>query len=127
MKMAINTPTTLSTQSNFFLSINVEILFGLNVMMPMLEAIHSLIKFAQLKDVFVYNFITIIKVGEGDVYCIFYDMQSSFEGNVLNYFTTLINNVHKSINLCWNIDMNTKIDHLAFEFDGQHMWAISLN
>jgi hypothetical protein len=105
----------------------VETLFGLNVMRPMLKAIHSLIKFAQLRDVFVYNFITTIKVGEGDVYRLFYDRQSSFEGNVFNYFITLINSVHKNINLCWITDMNTKIDHLAFEFDGQHMWATSLD
>jgi hypothetical protein len=50
MKMAINAPTTPYTKSSFFLLINVETLFGLNVMMPMLEVIHSLIKFAQLRD-----------------------------------------------------------------------------
>jgi hypothetical protein len=124
MKMAIDAPTTPSTKSNLW--INVEFLFGLNVMMQMLEAIDSLIKFAQLRDVFVCNFIT-IKVGEHDVYWMFYDRQSSFEGNVFNYFTTLINNVHKNISLCWITNMNTKIDHLAFEFDVQHMWATSLD
>jgi hypothetical protein len=86
MKMAIDAPTTPSTHFYFILLINVEILFAFNVMMPMLKTIHSLIKFAQLKDVFVYNFITTIKVSEGDVYRMFYDRQSSFEGNVFNYF-----------------------------------------
>jgi hypothetical protein len=125
MKMAIDAPTTPSTKFNLFLLINVETLFGLNVMMPMLEAIHSLIKFAQLRNVFVCNLITTSKVGEGDVYHMFYYRESSFEGNVFNYFTTLINSVHKSINLCWITNMNSEIDHLAFEFNGQHMWPTS--
>jgi hypothetical protein len=50
-----------------------------------------------------------------------------FEGNVFNYFTTLINTVHKNINLCWIIDLNTRIDHLTFEFNGQCMWETSLD
>jgi hypothetical protein len=57
----------------------------------------------------------------------FYDRQSSFEGNVFNYFTTSINSAHKNISLCWITDLNTRIDHLAFEFGGQHMWETSLN
>jgi hypothetical protein len=34
-------------------------------MMSMLKAIHSLIKFAKLKDVFVYDFIAIVMIHEG--------------------------------------------------------------
>jgi hypothetical protein len=34
-----------------------KLLLGLNGMMPLLKAVHSLIKFAQLKDVFVCDFI----------------------------------------------------------------------
>jgi hypothetical protein len=45
----------------------------LNTMMPMLKAVHSLIKFAQLKDVFVCDFIIVVKICERDVYCMFCD------------------------------------------------------
>ncbi len=56
MKMALNATIIPSAQSNLSLLIDVETLSGLNVMMPLLEAICSFIKFAQLKDVFVYDF-----------------------------------------------------------------------
>jgi hypothetical protein len=49
------------------------------------------------------------------------------EGNVLNNFIALINSVHENINLHWITNLNTKIDHLAFEFTRQHMWATSLD
>ncbi len=46
VKMTLDAPTIPSIKSIFSLLIDVESLSGLNVMMSMLEAIHSLIKFA---------------------------------------------------------------------------------
>ncbi len=37
----------------------------------MLKVVHSLIKFAQLRDDFVCDFITLMKIYEGDVYHMF--------------------------------------------------------
>ncbi len=48
MKMALDAPTKTFTKSNLCLLTNVELLLGLNVVMPLLEVVHSLIKFAQL-------------------------------------------------------------------------------
>jgi hypothetical protein len=73
MKMALDAPIVPFVNSNLSLLTNVETLLGLNAMMPMLKAIHFLIKFAQLKYVFVCDFIVIIKICEGDVYHMFCD------------------------------------------------------
>jgi hypothetical protein len=51
MKMALDAATIPSAQSNIYLSTDVETLLRLNAMMPLLKALHSLIKFAQLRDV----------------------------------------------------------------------------
>jgi hypothetical protein len=125
MKKAWDAPTIPSTKSIQFLLIDVETLLGLNAMMLKLKAIHSLIKFAQLEDVFVYDFISLVKIYEGEVYCMFCDKQSFFESNVFKNSTTLIHITHENINLHWIIDLNIKIDHLVFEFGsntcGQHL------
>ncbi len=39
---------------------NIEVVVGLMCIMPMLEAIHALIKFVQAHDTFFYDFVTII-------------------------------------------------------------------
>jgi hypothetical protein len=39
----------------------------MNAMMSLLEAIHSLVKFAKLEEEFLYDFITTIKICEGGV------------------------------------------------------------
>jgi hypothetical protein len=48
MKMALDAATITFAKSNLCLLTDVEMLLGLNVVMPLLEAMHSLIKFAQL-------------------------------------------------------------------------------
>jgi len=74
MNMALDAPTIPSAKSNLSLFIDVEtLLLGLNAMMALLKVVHSLIKFTQLKDVFVCDFITTMKICEGDMYYMFYD------------------------------------------------------
>jgi len=46
MKMALDAPTIAFAKSNMCLLIDVESLLGLNAIMPLLEATHSLIKFS---------------------------------------------------------------------------------
>jgi len=106
MKMALDAPIIPFAKSSLSLLIDVEFLLGLNVMMLMLEVVYSLIKFAKLRDVFVYDFIVIMKICEWDVCCIFCDKQSSFEGNVFNNFTILINTTNENINFHWITYMN---------------------
>jgi hypothetical protein len=93
------------------LLIDVETLLGLNAMTLTLKVIHLLIKFAQWRDVFVYDFIVGVKICERDVYHMFYDMWSFFESNVFNNFIALINIAHENINLHWITNLNIIIDH----------------
>jgi len=53
LKMALDTPIVTFAKYNRYLMVNVKMLLGLNVIMPILKTIHSLIKFAQPRDVFV--------------------------------------------------------------------------
>jgi len=99
MKMPLDVATITSTKSNLCLLTNVEMLLRLNVVLPLLEAMHSLIKFAQLWDMFVCDFIAIVKIFEGDVYWMYCDIHSFFQGDVFMDFQALIDYVHESINL----------------------------
>lgn len=65
---SLNAPIATFAKYNQYLMVNVKMLLGLNVIMPLLETIHSLIKFAQPHDVFVCNFITTMKICEKDIY-----------------------------------------------------------
>jgi len=49
-------------QVNLTLLMNMHLLFGLITMLPLMEAIGSLLKFMQRQDVFISNFIATVKV-----------------------------------------------------------------
>jgi len=67
MKMALDAPTIASAKSNLRLLTNVKSLLGFNAIITLLEVVHSLIKFSQLRDVFVGDFIVTMKICERDV------------------------------------------------------------
>ncbi len=97
---------------------NVKILLGFNAIMPLLEEVHSLIKFSQLHYVLVCDFIAIVKIWERDVYMTYYDNHYYFQGDVFGNFHAIINNTHESISFWWIMDLNIGTYHLFFEFVG---------
>jgi hypothetical protein len=79
----------------------VDTLMGLNDIMPLLEVVHSLIKFVELC---MCDFIATIKICERDLYWMYCDIHSSFQGDVIKNFQALINCAHENINLHWITD-----------------------
>jgi hypothetical protein len=53
----------------------------------------------------------------------YYDNQYYFQGDEFRNFHVFINFAHENISIQWIIDLNKRIDHLAFEFVKQHVWA----
>jgi len=93
-------------KSNLCLMTNVKMLLGLNAIMPLLEEVHSLIKSSQLHDMFVCDFIAIVKICEIDVYMMYYDNHYYFQGDMFENFHAFINNVHKRMSFWWIMDLN---------------------
>ncbi len=76
MKMILDAPKIDFAKSNLCLLTNVETFMGLDVIMPLLEIVHFFIKFAQLHDMFMCDFIAIVQICEGDVYWMYCDIHS---------------------------------------------------
>jgi hypothetical protein len=68
MRITLDAPTIASTKFNLCLLIDVKMLLKLNAIMPLLEVVHSLIKFFQLCDVFVCDFVATMKICEFGMY-----------------------------------------------------------
>ncbi len=98
MKMILDAPKIDFAKSNLCLLTNVETFMGLDVIMPLLKIVHFLIKFAQLHDMFMCDFIAIVQICEGDVYWMYCDIHSFLKKNMFIIFHTLINYAHESIN-----------------------------
>ncbi len=58
--MAENIPSIMSTKMNFELLCDVNLFISLFYLLPMLETIHALIKFAQKRNIYVCNYVATI-------------------------------------------------------------------
>jgi hypothetical protein len=69
--------------SQFGLLIDIHLIFGLDVVFPLMEAMQSFLKFSQRRVAFICDFITIMKVCQGQLYNLYCDNNSSFQGDKL--------------------------------------------
>jgi hypothetical protein len=60
-----------STMANLELLCNIEFFLGLTCIISMLECVQNLSKFAQTRDVFIYDFVVVLKSCVGNLYCMY--------------------------------------------------------
>jgi hypothetical protein len=79
----------------------------------MLEFGNVLIKCAQAKDVFICDYITIVKICQTNLYKMYSDPTTSFQRNFFPKFTNVAN-TSCGITQDWMIDLNNGNERLAF-------------
>jgi hypothetical protein len=60
----------------------------------MLEVVHIWIKFAQHRDVFIVEFVDVVKFVEAELFRLYTDSYSCFEDPAFDAFNSLINNTN---------------------------------
>jgi len=124
MKITLDNPTNQQAMLNYEHLCDIHILLGLACILPLLESVHALIKFAQSKDVFECDLVVPIKDCQGDVYNMYYDSTSKFTTDSFSTFKSLLELKHENIHMRWIVDAIFRIPHLVFELNGQQVWAI---
>ncbi len=69
--------------------------------MPMLVVVHSFIKFTQLRDIYVCNFIEIVSICKVDIYQMYFDYTFGFKGDAFKHFDQLVDCIHETIFMKW--------------------------
>ncbi len=103
--------------------VDVEVILGLRCDFPLLEAMHKIIKFSQLQDECVCDFIVVMKIYQNDVYNLYSNPSTSFKSLVFHNFTPLVEWRHGNIVLKWITKLSTMIDQMVFKCFGQHIWT----
>jgi hypothetical protein len=70
------------------------------------------------------DLVATIKVYQGDVYNMYCDQISKLIVDSFWAFKSWLELKHENIHMCWIVDANFGIPHLAFELNGQQVWAI---
>jgi len=74
MKMSHDSVSIAQARFNLDLFCDLHMLLGLSCLLPLLEVMNALIKFAQGRDVFIYDFVAVVKFYLADLYMMYYDL-----------------------------------------------------
>jgi hypothetical protein len=91
---------------------DLKLIFGLPCLLPMLEVVHTLIKFAQCRYVFIVEFMDVIKFANVELFKLYTDPHSRFEDITFDVFKSLINHLNEQLPLGWWSDLAHLIDIL---------------
>jgi hypothetical protein len=90
-----------------------------------LEAVQSLIKFAQAGNVFISDFIAAVKICQADLYMMYCDSATSFQALHFQLFTDVVNDHSYSISQEWVTDLNNGAESLGFRIHG-HTYSVHM-
>jgi hypothetical protein len=77
--MNVDAPNNNIVSENLSFLCDLYLIFGLHVVFPFLDLVHVLIKLAQSHDVFVCNFINVVKVCQLELYNLYFDSYTKFD------------------------------------------------
>jgi len=103
-KIAKDNPSIMSTKVNFELLCDVNLLIFLCCLLPMLEIIYALIKLAQKRDVLVCDYLSTIKICQGQLYFHYVNPATKYVYDIFENFQGLIACNHSNV----HIDQFTK-------------------
>lgn len=118
-KMHVNASRSNTTTKNLNLFCYLELILGLHVVMSFKNSIHTLIKLAQSDDVFVCDFIDMVKVCQLDLYNLYFDPCTKFDDLTFDELKALESFTSKNLPMSWCEDLNgEEVDCLIIKFVG---------
>jgi hypothetical protein len=88
-------------------------------LLPMLETIHALINFVEKWNIFVCDYVTTIKICQGQLYFHYSNSTRKYVFDVLKKFQDLVVCIHITMHLKWkacSLDLNMfYVDYLCFD------------
>jgi hypothetical protein len=97
---------------------------GMCCIIPLLENIDSLVRFAYQHNVFICDLVIVVKSCQGQLYSLYNDGSSQFSSDEFWAFKGLLDYNHDHIHMKWMAKLNDSSEHLAFIMNGDKLWAM---
>ena len=99
-------------------------LLDMLAMLPLLEAINVMICFAQLRNVFICDFIGALEKCHQQLFRLHRKAETRFKRDGFHSFNMLLQLKHKLISIKWDANLNFPKEQLAFIFGEQQVCAL---
>jgi len=113
---------------NFELLCDPYLILNLPCVMPILDVVHSLIKYAQCWDVFIMDFLDAINLVGVKLFHLYIDPFSSFDNPLFDDFTKLLQQSSDVLSVQWCLYLVEPQVFLGFNIGGQifivHTWNL---
>ena len=93
---------------------------ALPYVLPLLEYVNNLMKFAQSRDVFISDYVAVVKICQVDLYMMYVDLENSFHKAHFQMFCDVVEDHSYTISHEWITDLNTRVESLAFRIFGHN-------
>jgi hypothetical protein len=107
MKMSQNNINVVQARLNLNLLCDIHTLLDLSYLLPLLGVVNILIKFAKRNNIFICNFVTIIKICQADIFMMYSDPFTSYQHEHFQVFCDIMDNSSTTIMQNWIIDLNS--------------------
>ncbi len=96
---------------------DLELIFGLHAILPLLNYVYTLIKFAHFRNIFVCDFIDVMKICQLELYWFYNDPYNKFDDLTFNELKALETFTNKKLPMNCCVDLNgEEADYLIIEF-----------
>lgn len=111
-----------AARENYDLLCDIGTLLGLPCIMPLLDCVNALMKFAQSDDAFVSDYVAAVKICQAELYMMYSDPQTAWQQQHFEMFYDILHDHSYTISQEWSTDLNTGVETLAFCISG-HTYA----
>jgi len=110
--------TNTLAKANLDLFYNVKISLGLICILPLLECMQFVSKFIQARNVFICDFIDIIKACERDLYRLYVDLIIShgYGDGIFKTFLVVANHTYDPLHMVWITKFISSVEYARFFF-----------
>lgn len=98
-------------------------MLGMCALLPLLEAIDTLVVFAQKRDVYICDFVAAVKVCQASLYRMYEDRATAYSSDEFWSFNNLLDCSHEQIHIKWVTDLNDDSAILTFVCHGEQIHA----
>jgi hypothetical protein len=99
---------------NFDFFCHVKTLFALSCVLPLLEAMNYLIKYAQGGEVFIFDMVAIVKICQVDLFMMYNDLVIDYRCEHFQVFCDVVENIFVTITQNWITNLNIDTKNLVF-------------
>jgi hypothetical protein len=108
-----------TTIENLNLLCDLELIFGSHVVLPFLDCVYTLIKFAQICNIFIYDFIDAMKICQLELYRLYNDPYNKFDDPTFSELKGFETFTNEKLPMSWCADIDgEEANYLIIEFFG---------